>query len=105
MPLYLSIIVIMFLVCFEVCVKYGLYIAMVLFIPCFIAVVIYYWYFYYVKTNVLFYDNIKWIKPDTLERVVEWIERKEDILDFLSTLGEDFIVSFFIYALLEIFII
>ena len=96
---------IVFLVCLEIFVKYGLYIAIVLSVPYFIGAIIYNWYFGFIEIDANCFRLIKGLKPETSCRIARWIKRKEHYLCLLSSLSTAFVISFLIYGLLKVFII
>ena len=96
---------IVFLVCLEIFVKYGLYIAIVLSIPFFIGAIIYNWYFGFIEIDSNCFRLIKGLKPEISCRIARWIKRKEHYLCLLSSLSTAFVISFLIYGLLKVFII
>lgn len=93
------------LIYIETCAKYGVYVAIVLFVPCFVGVMIYKWYSYFVEIDDNLFHNIKGVKPETSLRIAIWIQRRKYYFDFLSSLSKAFVISFIICRLLKVFVI
>lgn len=104
-PWYIFLAVLAFLVFCETNVKYGIYVAILLFVPCFIGSIIYIWYFGFIEIDSNCFRLIKGLKPETSRRIAIWIKRKECYLFYSLWLSMVFVESFLIYGLLKIFII